>query len=614
MDKSPVDKMGSRPYHRAIGRLPIRKLVTVAPPLSRLQLVPALLSAALICVALACPAIGKQPPKLLHGGKTPPGHLKRQAHRVAHGQAKKAAPRIRATTVAGRSTSPRPHGQALRTTTSGGSTSTSTGGVITTASASGSTTTTRARGKRKRARAAAAATATAATRTRAAGLRATAARAAAARAAAAGTAATAAAAAAGAGSAASAPTGSAPSNAPAGRQDRQDRQSTRDRPNQFLPVTPRDELPPSLRVVRDIVHVVPPALRVLLAGLVALSILLAGAAAMTFMRSRRFDRQRRELLGHVGLLQAALLPLVPARLGSSRASVAYRPADGPGAGGDFYDVLPLAGGRTAVVIGDVSGHGRDALGRTALVRYTLRAYVEAGMEPHEALQVAGSVLGGKLEGDFVTALVAVHDAAAGTLTYATAGHPPPIVVSGAGFDPIVAATAPPLGVGASTGQRQTTLAFPRGATAFFYTDGLSEARTTEGRLGDADLERLVRELGPGATAEQVIERVAKTAETMPDDAVACVLTAEEGAAIVRSRVEWLELTRSELHGPMLAGFLQECGLSLRAVRAAELDAIEVARESGGAVIEVRMGDRPDVDVRPPDLPVREDATAYLRQP
>jgi hypothetical protein len=101
---------------------------------------------------------------------------------------------------------------------------------------------------------------------------------------------------------------------------------------------------------------------------------------------------------------------------------------------------------------------------------------------------------------------------------------------------------------------------------------------------------------------------------MPDDAVACVLTAEEGAAIVRSRVEWLELTRSELHGPMLAGFLQECGLSLRAVRAAELDAIEVARESGGAVIEVRMGDRPDVDVRPPDLPVREDATAYLRQP
>ena len=611
MDKSPVDKMGSRPYYPAIGRLPIRKLVTVVPPLSRLHLVPALLSAALICVALACPAIGKQPPKLHHGGKTPPGHLKRQAHRVAHGQAKKAAPRISATTVAGRSTSP--HGQALRTTTSGGSTSTSAGGATTTASASRSTTTTRARGKGKRARAAAAAAA--ATRTRAAGLRATAARAAAARAAAAGTVAAAAAAGgAGAASATSSAAGSASSSAPAGRQDRtQDRQAKRDRPNQFLPVTPRDELPPSLRVVRDIVHVVPPALRALLAGLVALSILLAGAAAMTFMRSRRFDRQRRELLGHVGLLQAALLPVVPALIGASRASVAYRPADGPGAGGDFYDVLPLAGGRTAVVIGDVSGHGRDALGRTALVRYTLRAYVEAGMEPHEALQVAGSVLAGKLEGDFVTALVAVHDAAAGTLTYATAGHPPPIVVSGAGFDPIVAATAPPLGVGASTGQRQTTLPFPRGATAFFYTDGLSEARTASGRLGDADLERLVRELGPGATAEQVIERVAKTAETMPDDAVACVLTAEEGAAIVRSRVEWLELSRSELHGPMLAGFLQECGLSVRAVRAAERDAIEVARESGGAVIEVRMGDRPDVDIRPPDLPVREDATAYLRQ-
>jgi hypothetical protein len=387
----------------------------------------------------------------------------------------------------------------------------------------------------------------------------------------------------------------------------------RSRPR-FRPITTEDRLPQPLKVARDIVEVVPTPLRVLVAGLVALSVLLALAYGLTLLRNRRLAGQRRELLGEVGLLQAALLPELPERLGSCRASVAYRPADGPGAGGDFYDVLSLAGGQTAVLIGDVSGHGRAALGRTALARYTLRAYVEAGLEPSEALQIAGSVLTGKLEGDFVTALVAIHDAAAGTLTYATAGHPPPIVISSTGFEPVLVGTAPPLGVGAGTGQRQTTLPFPRGSLACFYTDGLSEARTADGQLGAARLERLVRELGPDVTAEQVIDRVASSARTIADDAAACVIAAEGGAAIVRSRVERLEISRAELRGSMLREFLEACGVSVHGVRAAERDARKLAGESGGAILEVRMGERSQVEVRPPDLPLHDEATAFLRQP
>jgi hypothetical protein len=295
--------------------------------------------------------------------------------------------------------------------------------------------------------------------------------------------------------------------------------------------------------------------------------------------------------------------------------VAYRPADGPGAGGDFYDVLPLGGGKTAVVIGDVSGHGRAALGRTALARYTLRAYLEAGLEPREALQIAGSVMAGKLEGDFVTALVAVHDAAAGTLTYASAGHPPPIVVSDAGFEPVLPAAAPPLGVGASTGQRQTALPFPRGAIACFYTDGLSEARTGGNQLGSSGLERVVRELGPEITAQQVIDRVAASARRVTDDVAVCVITAEEDMAIVRSQVERLEVSRVELRGPMLREFLDACGVSVHRIRAAEREAREVARQMGGALIEVTIGaDRSQVDVLAPDLPLRDDVMASLHQP
>ena len=380
------------------------------------------------------------------------------------------------------------------------------------------------------------------------------------------------------------------------------------------PLTQREQLPQPLRVVRDIVEVVPTPLRILVAGLVALSIVLALASGLTLLRNRRLARQRRELLGQVGLLQAALLPELPDKVGSCRASVAYRPADGPGAGGDFYDVFPLAAGKTAVLIGDVSGHGRGALGRTALVRHTLRAYVEAGLEPREALQIAGSVLTGKLQGDFVTALVAVYDAADGTLTYATAGHPPPIVISDAGFDPVLAATGPPLGVGAGTGQRQTTLPLPRGAVACFYTDGLTEARTPDGQLGSDRLERLVRELGTAVTAKQVIDRVSSSAGTITDDAAVCVVAAEEGATIVRTRVERLEISRAELRGSMLPEFLEACGVSLHRVRTAEREARAVGREHGGAIVEVRMGDRAQVDVRPPELPLSDDVTAALHQP
>jgi hypothetical protein len=590
--------------------------VTVAPPLSRLHLFSALLSAALLCALFAFPAAGKQP------GKVPPGQAKKAAKAQPPGQAKKSAPAARAGTgkvspgqakkaarTVGAKTPPgqakkaartaagnAPPGQAKKTAT------------VVAPAASGAQPAGQAkksaggRATRRAARARAAAR-----RRAVAARRRSAARRAAARAARparrAVTAAAAATAAAG-GAAASTPSGG---NGSAGERSGQ---GSGNGVKQRNAEPPRVRLPQPFRVVRDIVHVVPTPLRILVAGLVALAILLAGAAGLTLLRNRRLARQQRELLGRVGLLQAALLPEVPAQVGALAASVAYRPAEGPAAGGDFYDILPLAGGRTAIVIGDVSGHGRDALARTALARYTLRAYVEAGMEPGETLQMAGSVLAGKLEGDFITALVAVHDAAVGTLTYASAGHPPPIVVSSAPFKPVLAAGAPPLGVGSSTGQRQTTLPFPRDSVACFYTDGLSEARMASGRLvGAAGLERIVRTLGPNATADDVIAGVRATARRIADDAAACLITANEGPAILRSRTERLELSRAELRGPLMRRFLDACGVSAHQVRAAERTATEIARETGGAIVDVRIGDtRSDVEVRRPELPQRADLT------
>ena len=101
-------------------------------------------------------------------------------------------------------------------------------------------------------------------------------------------------------------------------------------------------------------------------------------------------------------MQAALVPKVPDRLGGLAVSVAYRPAEGPAAGGDFYDLFVPSAGKVAMMLGDVAGHGHEALTQAALTRYTLRAYLQAGLEPRAALALAGRVLVDPLGERFAT--------------------------------------------------------------------------------------------------------------------------------------------------------------------------------------------------------------------
>src|SRR3954466_2669393 len=102
----------------------------------------------------------------------------------------------------------------------------------------------------------------------------------------------------------------------------------------------------------------------------------------------------------IRLRQAALLPPRPPRRGTLLTTVAYRPADGPAAGGDFYDAFPLSDGRVGLLLGDVSGPGRQALARPTLVRFAVRAHLEAGLSPREAISISGRSLDGRLADDF----------------------------------------------------------------------------------------------------------------------------------------------------------------------------------------------------------------------
>lgn len=360
----------------------------------------------------------------------------------------------------------------------------------------------------------------------------------------------------------------------------------------------RGEFPPVTKTVEQIVEVVPGPVKAALLALALVALMFAVHSFMAGARARRLSRQREQLLDEVGLLQAALLPSVPARLGDLVSTVAYRPADGPAAGGDFYDAFVFDGGRVGVIVGDISGHGREALARTALMRYTLRAYLDAGLEPRAALKVAGSALDDDLGTDFATVVVAVYDPEAGTLTYASAGHPPPILLGPPAHEPATSYSSPPIGVGATTGLRQTTVGLPPGSVACFFTDGMTDARVDGELVGRELLTELLTELGPDATAPELLDRVAQLAERTPDDMAACILHAHgNGAGTLR--VEELEVSRADLAGDSVARFLRECGIPTAEVPALFREATDVVRESGTAVLRVRLGDwRPGVDVLP----------------
>lgn len=345
---------------------------------------------------------------------------------------------------------------------------------------------------------------------------------------------------------------------------------------------------PLVRTITRIVTVVPIALRIGIATLVALILALAARSLLAALRAGRLEAQRRQLQEDVGVLQAALLPVPPDRVGPVFTSAAYRPADGPAAGGDFYDLFVREDGRLAVIVGDLSGHGREALPQTALVRFTLRTYLEAGLSPRKALQAASAAIERELGRQFATAVVATYDPDDGTLVYANAGHPPPIVVGSERFTPITVCSPPPIGFGWATGTRETTLSLSGGSVACFYTDGVVEAKVDGGLFGTDRLAAILTELGDGS-ASTLLDRVAEASARRPDDMAACVLRVESNSSGARSRVEELELEGRAAGRESTRQFLDACGVD--PARAAEiLSSVSRTSEAGSAILRVRIGD------------------------
>ncbi|MER6346724.1 PP2C family protein-serine/threonine phosphatase [Streptomyces sp. NPDC001595] len=190
-------------------------------------------------------------------------------------------------------------------------------------------------------------------------------------------------------------------------------------------------------------------------------------------------------------LQAALLP-APRPVAHHRAAVRYQPAlGGLNVCGDWYDLMELPGerDRISVAVGDVVGHGLAAACVMGQLRSALSAAALVADGPAQALEALGLYARSVDGAESTTAVTAFIDWDDHTITYSSAGHPPPALLHPDGRVTFLdQATDPPLGARPDHAPRpQTTTTFTEGTTLVLYTDGLIERRTEDIDVGLARL-------------------------------------------------------------------------------------------------------------------------------
>jgi serine phosphatase RsbU (regulator of sigma subunit)/anti-sigma regulatory factor (Ser/Thr protein kinase) len=240
----------------------------------------------------------------------------------------------------------------------------------------------------------------------------------------------------------------------------------------------------------------------------------ASRAAIFMDNARRYSRERATAL----TLQRSLLPTGL----SAPSSVEVRHRYLPGSkmievGGDWYESIALPGGRVALVVGDVAGHGVRAAVTMGRLRTAIHTLARLELPPVETLQQLDELMQelGVREPHFATCIYAIFDAVTGTCEVASAGHLPPLLVRPDGTNEFLdVAPAPPLGIGGGP-IKSRTIDIDDGSLLVLYTDGLVEKRTAD---IDEGLRGLQEIFGPGSASRPLEDLCKATLDGVYADA------------------------------------------------------------------------------------------------
>ncbi|MFB9370826.1 SpoIIE family protein phosphatase [Kitasatospora albolonga] len=274
---------------------------------------------------------------------------------------------------------------------------------------------------------------------------------------------------------------------------------------------------------------------------------LCDRTALALDNSFRYTREHQTAV----VLQRSLLPPAATTSTACETAGAYRPASGAlSVGGDWYDAFPLSSLRVALVVGDVVGHGLQATATMARLRTAVQTLAELDLPPDELLirlnDLVQRMAAEAEEPDTVGAscLFAVYDPVTGECQFASAGHPPPLLLTPDGSaEYLPVPPGPPLGAADQPFEPyRTTL--PAGSLLALYTDGLT------GHDPDTALPALLTELTRQHRPDRPLaaigaDLIATVPAEHPDDDIALLL-ARTRVVLPQSTAGWRYADLSEV--------------------------------------------------------------------
>ncbi|WP_237703047.1 SpoIIE family protein phosphatase [Candidatus Protofrankia datiscae] len=271
-------------------------------------------------------------------------------------------------------------------------------------------------------------------------------------------------------------------------------------------------------------------------------------AALCIDNARRYTHERNTVLAlQRSMLPQRTSPYVAVAVASRHPSAGS--GSGAGVGGDWFDVVPLSGGRVALVVGDVVGHGIQALATMGRLRLAVRTLADMDMPPDELLTHLDDLVlrladrADREEGPGAeemqtaaageigaTCLYAVYDPLFRRCTLARAGHPVSAVVAPDGtvdFPELPA--GPPLGLGGLPFE-SVELELPDGSLIALFTNGLIESGESGADAGFDRLSRALTASDSTSSLEQICDNVldALLPGGVPSDDVAVLLARTQG--------------------------------------------------------------------------------------